>query len=97
MANSSNRSTSKDSASIMAYSLGSVIMAQAGIDNRERGLSRPSFSLLGGLPALSQKAFDESGIHFSGAEIGIGQDSSVQRNRCVNSFHNEHLQRPGHS
>src|SRR6202030_4709253 len=37
------------------------------------------------LIALRQESFDESGIHPAGAEIGISQDSTVQRNGRVNA------------
>src|SRR5271169_7197994 len=50
-----------------------------------------------GLLRLRQESFDEAGIEIASAKIRIREDSPVQRNRGVDSLHDEHLQSTAHA
>src|SRR5580658_5093306 len=46
---------------------------------------------------LRQESLDKPGIEIARAEIRVGQNSPVQRNRGVDSFHNKHSQGAAHA
>ena len=61
-------------------------------ERRRRGLLIRSSFLLCAALVLRQKTLDKRSIHASGTEIGISQDSPVQRDGRENPFHDEHLE-----
>jgi hypothetical protein len=44
-----------------------------------------------------RQAFQEVGVHATSLKVRIGENTLVQRERRLDAFHYEHIQRPAHA